>query len=368
MSLQEFKDKLSSVNKNILVIGDVYKDNKTKISVKCLKCNHEWDATPNNLLRGSNCPNCSRIKYTEDKFINELKLINKDIIPISKFTYKHEPMTFKCNICNHEWSVKEARQVLRGSKCPECNKEKMSKLRMTTNKDFISRLQLTNKYVEPLEEYHGDLNKLKCKCLICEEEFYGTPRNLLQGRIHKKCANNMAGIKSRKSNDVFLNEVSKDITLLEEYTHSNAKILCKCNKCGNEWRVRAKQLVGVRTSGCPTCAESKGEKVINKFCSKHGIHKKRQKTYSDLRGINNKCLRYDFYLKDYNLLIEYQGQFHDRSGNVELIMSDEEFAYQQEHDRRKREYASKHNIKLLEIWYWDFDNIETILKNELNIN
>jgi hypothetical protein len=49
-------------------------------------------------------------------------------------------------------------------------------------------------------------------------------------------------------------------------------------------------------------------------------------------------------------------------------MSDEEFEYQQEHDKRKREYAEKHNIKLLEIWYWDFDNIETILKKELNIN
>ena len=43
------------------------------------------------------------------------------------------------------------------------------------------------------------------------------------------------------------------------------------------------------------------------------------------------------------------------------------FARQQEHDRRKREYAKQNNIDLLEIWYWDYDNIEDILSNKLNI-
>jgi len=38
---------------------------------------------------------------------------------------------------------------------------------------------------------------------------------------------------------------------------------------------------------------------------------------------------------------------------------------QQEHDRRKREYALYNNINLLEIWYWDFNRIEEILQTEL---
>lgn len=44
---------------------------------------------------------------------------------------------------------------------------------------------------------------------------------------------------------------------------------------------------------------------------------------------------------------------------------EEQFKIQQEHDRRKREYAEKNNIKLLEIWY--YDNIEQILFKELSI-
>ena len=77
-------------------------------------------------------------------------------------------------------------------------------------------------------------------------------------------------------------------------------------------------------------------------------------------------LSYDFYLPKYNLLIEYQGNYHDGTVNKE-VQSDEKFNRQQEHDKRKREYAKKNNIKLLEIWYWDFDNIEGILKRELNL-
>ena len=34
---------------------------------------------------------------------------------------------------------------------------------------------------------------------------------------------------------------------------------------------------------------------------------------------------------------------------------------------KKSMYAKEHNIKLLEIWYWDFDNIEEILRRTLNV-
>ena len=42
-----------------------------------------------------------------------------------------------------------------------------------------------------------------------------------------------------------------------------------------------------------------------------------------------------------------------------------DFERQVEHDNRKCEYAYYNKIKLLIIWYWDFDNIEEILDNIL---
>ena len=72
-------------------------------------------------------------------------------------------------------------------------------------------------------------------------------------------------------------------------------------------------------------------------------------------------MSYDFYLEKQNLLIEFQGIQHYEP--VEIFGGEKQFKIQQEHDKRKREYAINNNIKLLEIPYWDFDNVEEILND-----
>ena len=83
-------------------------------------------------------------------------------------------------------------------------------------------------------------------------------------------------------------------------------------------------------------------------------------------GVNNNLLSYDFYLPDYNMLIECQGIQHEKFTKG-LHETEVDFKKQLEHDRRKKEYAKQNNINLLEIWYYDIDNIEEILINELNL-
>lgn len=90
-----------------------------------------------------------------------------------------------------------------------------------------------------------------------------------------------------------------------------------------------------------------------------------RKKIKGLIGVGNNPLSYDFYLSKYNLLIEYQGRQHKEL--VEAFGGEEYFKIQQEHDKRKRQYAKDHNIKLLEIWYWDFNSIEDILSRELGL-
>lgn len=111
---------------------------------------------------------------------------------------------------------------------------------------------------------------------------------------------------------------------------------------------------------CPECQSSKGEERISEYFINNQILYKSQKTFYGLIGLGNNLLSYDFYLPQYNLLIEYQGQQHEKyiKGFHKSI---KDFERQVEHDRRKREYAENNKIKLLEIWYWDYDNIETIL-------
>jgi hypothetical protein len=144
----------------------------------------------------------------------------------------------------------------------------------------------------------------------------------------------------------------------KEYIDAHKKLrwLCLESNCGKEFFASWGKIFQNRN--CPYCNQSKGEKIIANYLINNNINYTPQKEFESLVGIKNGNLSYDFYLLDYNLLIEYQGEFHDGSAGVYTRRN---LKRQKEHDRRKKDYAQNHNIKLFEIWYWDFDNIEEIL-------
>lgn len=114
---------------------------------------------------------------------------------------------------------------------------------------------------------------------------------------------------------------------------------------------------------CPECGYSQGENRISNYLIKNKINYISQKEFNGLIGVGNGNLSYDFHLFNYNLLIEYDGEFHYKP-----IKGIKQLKIQKEHDKRKTNYAKEYNIKLLRIPYWDFDNIESILEKELQPN
>ena len=139
---------------------------------------------------------------------------------------------------------------------------------------------------------------------------------------------------------------------------------------------------------CPECQYSKGEESIGNYLKNKCFikidqydfirlidkdkHNKNyyipQKEFDCLLGLGNGLLSYDFYLPNLNLLIEFQGEQHERYIKG-FHKSYEDFLKQQEHDKRKKEYANNNNINFLEIWYYEYDRIEEILNREfININ
>ena len=85
----------------------------------------------------------------------------------------------------------------------------------------------------------------------------------------------------------------------------------------------------------------------------------RNKTFDDLK--DKKFLSYDFYIPEYNLLIEYNGKQHYKENSFKR----HDLKLQRHHDWLKRKYAKNHNIKLLTIPYWDYKIIENILEEKL---
>lgn len=137
-------------------------------------------------------------------------------------------------------------------------------------------------------------------------------------------------------------------------------IKCQRNSLHPSYQIKCYSFTNGRR--CSVCKESRGERKIREILNTYNINFIPQKEFSNLFGVGDGNLSYDFYLPSQNLLIEYQGQYHDGTASNQ---SEEDYLKQQEHDKRKREYAEQNGIRLLEIWYWDFDNIETILNENI---
>ena len=112
---------------------------------------------------------------------------------------------------------------------------------------------------------------------------------------------------------------------------------------------------------CPKCHATIGEREVSKFLDEMGIEYIEQCVLDKCKYINS--LEYDFYLPEYNCVIEYMGQQHYE---VVTFGSSKEGALQnfkngQIRDNIKREYCRKHNIRFIEIPYWEYKNIKNIL-------
>lgn len=357
---------LREINPNILVI-EKYNGTHTKILHRCSVCGQEWNASPGNLLRGNNCHECKkeklkdRLKKSHNEFICEMSVLNPSIEILEKYIGANIKIKCRCKIDGHTWSVRPS-HLLGGSGCPKCARNKVGSLKMIDEHLIMNKIMSLSSDIMVVGEYTGVNKKIKLRCKICNNVWYARTSHILDGGGCPQCAT----AKKRKTNEQFLLDlktITNDIKPLEEYKTRGEKIkvMCLNKNCGNIWRCTPRSLLsGV---GCPKCSCSKGESRILKWLQDYRINYIHQKSYKGLTGFGGRLLSYDFYLPDFNMLIEYQGEFHDGTAK---IMSDEDFKIRQEYDNRKRNYAENHNVNLLEIWYWDFENINTILSDSLS--
>jgi very-short-patch-repair endonuclease len=88
--------------------------------------------------------------------------------------------------------------------------------------------------------------------------------------------------------------------------------------------------------------------------------------FKDLVSPKNKPLRFDFYIKSHNLLIEFDGKQHFKKVRWTITETqqdiDTHYNYIVECDHLKNEYADANKIKLYRIKYTEIKNIDNILK------
>ena len=290
----------------------------------------------------------------------------------NRFDYSKAVVTTKdakvdiiCNICGTLFQQSPNAHIhsLQGG-CPTCRYKYVAQNEKVSFDEFVRRATKVHgdKYIYDenlFVDMHSNVG------IVCKEHglFYTLPHNHLKGNDCPICGNKKISESLTLSKDDFLQRSCKihgdkyDYSLVD-YKSSYEKVKIICPKHGvfeqtphNHWK----------GEGCPICKKSLGEERIMRFLSQHKINHVRQfKINNDNLFCKNKNIYVDFFLPDYNTIIEYNGKQHYKS--VKIWGGKEAFLHQQERDMALRQYCKEHKIRLVEIPYTEFNNIEEILK------
>lgn len=129
---------------------------------------------------------------------------------------------------------------------------------------------------------------------------------------------------------------------------------CRCD-CGGEKITSGKSLRLGLTQSCG-CIISKGEKKVAEVLDAMEVKYIRQYYFDDLKSDKNYPLYFDFYLPDYNVVIEYQGEQHYRF-IPHLQKNEKRFQEGKNRDVLKRQYCNEKRIKMIEIPYTEYNKI-----------
>ena len=218
------------------------------------------------------------------------------------------------------------------------------------------------KYDYSITMYSTAKTKLKIICPTHGEQEM-LPHHHIRGYGCGKCGKEQINISNGKqlSQQQFLEKVSNLQGLdfsNSIYKNKRSNITVRCIIHG-DYTTKAEMIL--KGCGCPKCKSSKGEDIIETWLLKNSISYITQKTFE---GCSYKrLLKFDFYLPNYNMCIEYDGEQHFRpikywgglEGFKKLIIKDE----------LKNLYCQENDLSLLRILYKD-NIIETLEKNIKN--
>ena len=280
-----------------------------------------------------------------------------------------------CDYCGKEYITQYAlitngRKIISKDCCPHCTGKKTSEVswkrraekhillaQKACEENGYKLLTTIDEYVDTKSEIYFECKKhgkqsimldnfvRSCKCAKCSYEERGNNLKHNVNYIIKR-----------------IEEVNGNILINpHEYQGSTINNLNICCSCGNIFTTSYNNYIraGVNTCFSCSCKESSGEKRIRKFLENNKINFIQEKRFDDCR--DKKPLPFDFYLQEYNLIIEFDGMHHFK----EIGLANHEIT--KKHDEIKNQYCKLHNIDLLRIPYWDGNDIENILKIKLNL-
>lgn len=291
ITIEYIQNWIKEQNCSTIILSDVYINNKSPILMKC---------------------ECGK---TFSSFWNRMKNINK----------------CRCNECG------EKIRTRRKYKTNDIEKELMFYGYRLLNKDFNNIHSIDVKDDEDYL-YHTDLHRLRRQVFPFR---FSVSNKYLSENI---------------KNYIIRNKINVEFISLK--INSKNTIDCvltlKC-KCGEIFNIPLHDFLYNNRYRCKKCSRSKSilELKIEEYLKEKGVRYITQHCFEDCKNIRK--LKYDFYLPQYNLIIEVNGQQHYYE-QKDFTLSLEE---QIKRDEYKKAYCLSKGIKYIQIPFWYIYNKNT---------
>lgn len=220
-----------------------------------------------------------------------------------------------------------------------------------TLKDAISK---KHPHIELISEYGNDNDsEIVVKCTIHNVQWRTTPHRLSQQKHGcEKCYRDYRSKLIRDKQTLLFNNFLKeyyeplyDISGVK-YVNNKTKVELACPIHG-KFLLRPDKMIN-RLDGCPFCKESHLEKETRIVLDKLGVNYEREKTFDWLK--NKGSLSLDFYLPEYNVSIECQGEQHIIERNDSLLNKNDKFEDKVYRDKLKYKLCKENNINIIYIF------------------
>ena len=351
-----------------------YKGRDTAVTLICPK-HGEFAIRPRTLLskeKGKQPHGCWECCGMKKPALNNSETFKEDVLALYGDKYVFHCEDYKCKTSQIRVECKlhgehkiSADAILHGSACIYCNgrlypKDWIKNAKAVHGDKYIydeskpPRIKSDRiRYKCPIhgwQETRYDCHvDLKCGCPVCA----GYPNKL---SAEQRKANWVKRCK-KKYNDRF--DYSQFV-----YVNNDTKGLVTCKEHHYSYMIDPwMHLRGA--GGCPFCTGSEGEVHIRTWLENHHVNFVPQYSIpNENLFCKRKHLMVDFYLPDYRMFIEMNGEQHYK--NIAYFHQDSwTFEDQQIRDESLRQYSKRHNVRLLVIKYDEIKKIPKILSAAL---
>ena len=351
-----------------------YKDRDTSVTLICPK-HGVFAIRPRTLLskeKGKQPHGCWECCGMKKPALNNSETFKEDVLALYGDKYVFHCEDYKCKTSQIRVECKlhgehkiSADAILHGSACIYCNgrlypKDWIKNAKAVHGDKYIydeskpPRIKSDRiRYKCPIhgwQETRYDCHvDLKCGCPVCA----GYPNKL---SAEQRKANWVKRCK-KKYNDRF--DYSQFV-----YVNNDTKGLVTCKEHHYSYMIDPwMHLRGA--GGCPFCTGSEGEVHIRTWLENHHVNFVPQYSIpNENLFCKRKHLMVDFYLPDYRMFIEMNGEQHYK--NIAYFHQDSwTFEDQQIRDESLRQYSKRHNVRLLVIKYDEIKKIPKILSAAL---